>query len=94
SRTSINARTAEKALTTTEAVAGTGLTVGGMIELSAAASRAEGALEVGQRMLLQYWPIILMGVGVILAARYGKSIMRSIKASRVRDAVEHRNLGR
>jgi hypothetical protein len=89
-----NARKAEKALTTTEAVAGTGLTLGGMIELSAAASRAEGALEVGQRLLLNYWPIILMGVGVVIASRYGKRIVRAIKQARVDDAITGRNLGR
>ena len=94
SRTIVNARKAEKALTTTEAVAGTGMTVAGAIELSAAAQRAEGALEVGQRMLLQYWPIILMGLAVILAARYGKKIVRVIKAARVEDAANNRNLSR
>jgi uncharacterized protein (TIGR02594 family) len=89
-----NADKAERALTSTESVTAAGLTVGGMVELSAAAQRAEGALEVGQRMLIQYWPIILMGLLIIIATRYGKKIMRNIKASRVADAVTGRNLGR
>lgn len=94
SETMANATKAGRALTATEAVASTGLTVGGMIELSAAAQQAEGALEVGQRMLTQYWPIILMGLGIIIATRYGKKIVRSIKAARLRDAVTNRNLSR
>jgi len=94
STTILNARKAERALTTTEGVTATGLTVGGMIEMSAAASRAEGALEVGQRMLTQYWPIIVMGLLIIVATRYGKKILHTIKSARVDDAVSGRNLGR
>ncbi|MBM2293857.1 TIGR02594 family protein [Sulfitobacter pseudonitzschiae] len=94
STTILNARKAENALTTTEGVAAAGLTVGGMVEMSAAAQRAEGALEIGQRMLVQYWPIIIMGLLILLATRYGKRIIRSIKKARVDDAVTGRNLGR
>lgn len=94
STTIINARKAEKALTTTEGVTVAGMSVGGMIELSAAASRAEGALEVAQRMLIQYWPIILMGVVILIVTRYGKRVARAIKLSRLADAITGRNLGR
>jgi uncharacterized protein (TIGR02594 family) len=94
STTILNARKAENALTTTEGVAVTGLTVGGAVEMAAAAQRAEGALEIGQRMLVQYWPIIIMGLLILVVARYGKKIIRAIKKARVDDAVTGRNLGR
>ena len=94
STTIANARKAEKALTTVESITGTGLTLGGAVELSKSAAQAEGALEVGQRILLTYWPLIVTGLLVILATRYGKHIIRAIKSARVRAAVNGEDISK
>lgn len=84
----------ERALTTTEGVLGTTVTIGGAVEMAKAAQQAEGALDIGQRLLVEYWPILIVIIVIAVAARYGKRMLREIKRSRVEDARSGAHLGR
>lgn len=94
SRTIKLAKKGEKALTTTEGVLGTGITIGGAVEMANAAQRSEGALEFGQRILTEYWLVLIVVVAVFIAVRYGKYIIRAIIGNRVEDAQNGAHLGR
>lgn len=76
----------EKALNLTEGTLGTGITIGGAIEMAAAAQRAEGALETATRIIQQHWFTLLVILGVVVATRYGKKILKGIKDERIRKA--------
>lgn len=93
SRTYKAADKGEKALTATEGALGTGLSVTAAVEIAKGAQQAEGALEIAQRLLTEYWLAIIVVVAVIVAARYGKRILRAIKDYRYEDAVEGRHVG-
>lgn len=94
SRTMQLATKGERALTTTEATLGTGVSIAGAVEIAKSAQQAEGALEIGQRILTEYWLPLIVVLGVILASRYGKTMLRAIKANRVEDARLGKHLGR
>lgn len=94
SKTIQKSKKVEKAMTSAETTVAGGLTVGGAIELAKSAKQAEGALEMGQRLLVQYWPILLACAAVFVIARYGKKILREIREARVADAQTGRNLSR
>lgn len=94
SRTIAKAKKVEKAMTSAETTVAGGLTIGGAIELAKAAEGAEGAIEVAQRLLVQYWPVLLVCGVIFLIARYGKKIIREIRQARVEDAQAGRNLSR
>lgn len=88
---------ADKGIKAASAVEGTALTtvsIGGAIEMAAAAQKAEGALDAAQRILLTYWPILIVLVAVVVASRYGKKILRAVKQYRVEDAQSGAHLGR
>jgi hypothetical protein len=88
---------ADKGIKAASAVEGTALTtvsIGGAIEMAAAAQKAEGALDAAQRILLAYWPILIVLVAVVVASRYGKKILRAVKQYRVEDAQTGAHLGR
>lgn len=88
---------ADKGLKAATAVEGTTLTtvsLGGALEMAAAAQRAEGALEAANRILLTYWPVLLVAVVVVVAMRYGKGLLKGIISNRVEDAQTGAHLGR
>lgn len=80
------ARKGEKALTGVETTIGGGLSIGMAAEVAKGAQQAEGALEIIQRLVVEYWLILLIGGALFIAARYGKRILRAIKGERVRKA--------
>lgn len=94
SRTIQLAKRGEKAATAAEGTAAGVVTIGGAVELAKSAQQAEGALEVGQRLLSEYWPILIVILVIVVAARYGKRILRQIKSNRVEDAQSGAHLGR
>ena len=94
SRTMQLATKGERALTTTEATLGTGVSIAGAVEIAKSAQQAEGALEIGQRILTEYWLPLVVVLGVVLASRYGKTMLRAIKENRVEDARLGKHLGR
>ena len=83
----------EKALSTAEGGALTAVSVGGAIEIAKAAGAAEGALETAQRILLTYWPVLLLIAGVLIVSRYGKRLLRYARQSHVEDARDGKFLG-
>jgi hypothetical protein len=93
SRTVKMADRGEKTLTSVEGIMGTGVSVGAAVEVAKSAQQAEGALEIAQRMLSEYWPTILVVVAIFIAVRYGKHLLRSIKRFRLEDARSNRHLG-
>lgn len=94
SRTITRAKRAEKAMTAAETTLAGGLSFGGAVEIARAAGSAEDALEIGQRLLSDYWLILLVCAAVFVMARYGKRILREIRGFRVEDARSGRNLSR
>ena len=94
SKTILEADKGIKAASAVEGTAVSAFTVGGAIEMASAAQRAEGALEAAQRILLTYWPILLVVLAAVVAARYGKKMLRQIKDNRVKDAQTGAHLGR
>ncbi|WP_104019140.1 peptidoglycan-binding domain-containing protein [Roseovarius nitratireducens] len=84
----------EKAMTIVESTVAGGASLGGVMEAARVAKDAEGLLETGQRLLQEYWLLLLVCVAAFVLARYGKRILREIKEYRVKDAREGRNLSR
>jgi len=64
--------------------------LGTAIEAAQMLGDAEGALAVAQRLLIDYWPALLVIAAAILIWRYAERI----KAFRIEDARTGRNLGR
>lgn len=88
---------ADKGIKAASAVEGTALStfsIGGALEMASSAQQAEGALEAAQRILTTYWPVLITLAAVVLAARYGKTLLRGIKRHRVEDAQTGAHVGR
>jgi hypothetical protein len=86
-------RKMERGLSAVEGTTVSAASIGGLLEVGAAAQRAEGALEAAQRILVTYWPILLVALVVVVAARFGKRGLRRVRASLVEDARAGRFLG-
>lgn len=93
SRTVAVARKIKKGMTATDLVTSATVGLGGIVELNSAAAQAEGALETGQRLLIEYWPILLFALVVVIATRYGRHLADLIVRYRVEDGQSGRHIG-
>lgn len=94
SRTMKAAEKGDRALVGTQVGVGGTVGVGAVTEAIGAAERAEGFLETAQRLLEQYWFVLLIALAAFLLARYGRVILREIREYRVEDARKGKHLGR
>jgi uncharacterized protein (TIGR02594 family) len=86
SRTIQSANTISTAAGATVGIAG----MGTAIEAAQMLGEAEGALATAQRLVMDYWPVLLVIVAALVIWRYAERI----KAVRLEDARMGRNLGR
>lgn len=94
SRTGQAAKKGENALTMAEVSAYATAGVAGIGEINAIAGQAEGALQTAQRLLVDNWQVLLLLAVVVLAARYGKTILREMWGYRLEDARSGKHAGR
>ncbi|MEM6738931.1 MAG: peptidoglycan-binding domain-containing protein [Pseudomonadota bacterium] len=94
SRSGQAAKKGENALTMAEVSAYATAGVAGIGEFNAIAGQAEGALQTAQRLLADNWQVLLLLAAVVLAARYGKAILREMWGYRFEDARNGEHLGR
>lgn len=94
SDTIIEADKGIRAANTIEGTTISAFSAGSALEMANVAQRAEGALEAAQRIMLTYWPLLIVVVAVVLASQYNKKRLRRIKQNRVKDAQTGAHLGR
>lgn len=94
SQTIKKAKQAEKAISGVEVAAAGSIGLGGALEILGSAELAEGGIEAVIRLTEQYWPFLLAGFVIFIAARYGKKLLKDIREARVEDAQTGRNLSR
>lgn len=88
------AQKGEEALKAAEKTGAGLLSFGAVVEVVNTAGRAEGALEMAQRLVFTYWPVIALAGLAYIVSRYGRAVLKRIMADRVDAATSGRNIGR
>lgn len=89
----VSTKKADRAMTSVDALLGATFTSGGAAEIAKGVQQAEGALEIAQRILVEYWPILIVGLLLFVAVRYGKRVTKGWRTERVQEAQSYAYIG-